>query len=166
MNNTEYTINYKLEVKDYYEFNKWYYIKILKLLLPVIIILYLINYIFEYKNLLNFNFSGTIIHTASFIIFISILFLGLIISIKIRSKMIFKQDKILNSQVKLLIADDYIDESTEKSNLKINWTDLKKIVVRNKYIYFMISNIRGIILPVRVIDDNKIIEFIKSKVNK
>lgn len=165
MENTNFTINYKLEKSDYYEFNKWYNKKYLKIVIIVFIVIFLFQNILEFKNLLNKDFSGLIINSIIFVLIFLAYFLFMKIYINIRSNKIFNQDKLLQCEIQLLINNEFIEEKTDLSNLKMQWNDINTIIFREKYIYIMITNIKGFIIPLKFIDNTELLDFLHSKIS-
>ena len=158
-----YSLKYTLSERDYFNLNKWYNKKNIILIVVIFLFFYILNIIIDYKNILAGNYKNLISNTlfAVVALLISISILKLII--KRRSKVIYKYDKILRSAIELKIDNEKITEITEKSNMELSWNDLHKIILIKNYIYFMISKNRCIILPLREIKDEKLMDFIKSK---
>jgi len=159
----DYSLKYTLSERDYLNLNKWYNKKNIILLIVIFLFFYILNIILDYKNITAGIYKNLISNTLFIIvlIFLSISILKLII--KRRSKVIYRHDKILKSAIELKINNEKITEKTEKSNMELSWEDLYKTIIRKNHIYFLISKNRCIILPVREIKDQKLMDLIKSK---
>ncbi len=157
-----YEIEFYLEKKDYYLFNKWQNQKIIKFCSLVFFCAYVFS---SYEFIKNLNIGIAIINLLFFILSFYILILFLNFLLKIRSNLIFKDDKILNLKTTIKLTNELIEEYTDDSYTKVRWVDLKKIVVRKNYIYLMMSAIKGIVIPLEKINNPDIVEFIKTKTN-
>jgi hypothetical protein len=164
--NKEFKLEYELTSNDYYKFNKWYNLNQTKKFYLIVAIIFLGLLVFNIINSIKYKSISNII---VFLLIVSFLIIYItIISpliIKIRSKKIFKEDKLLKSKIDLILNDKYINEKTKNSNLKLEWNDLHKIIFLENYIYLMIARNRSIIIPKKELKE-EILQFIKIKENK
>ncbi len=159
----DYSLKYTLQERDYYYLNKWYYKKIVIIIIAIFLFFYILNITMDYKNISAGNYKNFLSYSLFFPVlsFISISILNMII--KRRSKLVYKNNKQLRSAIELKINDDAITDLTDKANVESSWKDMHKIIKTGNYFYLMQSKTGCIILPVREIKDQKLMDLIKLK---
>ena len=161
MNN--FTLTFKLNSFEYYQFVHWANRKAFRVIIYILIFFYILINLIDHEKIISGNYKILFINIFPLLFGLTILLLLTKVHLRIKSKKTFRSDKILNSDIKLIITDDFIEETTELSNVKIDWKEIHEIVFRKKIILVMISPIRGFIIPKRCLGNDEIFEFLKTK---
>ena len=157
----KYTLKYKLSEEDYYLFSYWHY-KILFIYKAIrnYIILFLLIYLPNESDLVFSKKAGLIL-------FITFLVYMIYFSEKGTHKnianLVFKQDKSMQRERTIQFYETQMVVIDDNSNERYEWMDFYKVIKTKKYIYIMISLIKGIIIPLKVIENPELIEFINKK---
>lgn len=141
-------LTFELLFMDYLKFNRWYNRKYKFYYLLFVIIGFVITiFLFDSKS------KGVIIGNILLYFILYFVLLGtLYLYIYFKSKKIFRTDKDMNSERKIVISNQFISKTSKYEILNMEWKELYKLVKFRGDIYFMIADNKGIILPGRFID--------------
>jgi len=159
-----YQFKYTLSEKDYMEFNKYHLLNapsnkrgiiVLRLLLPLIFLVYLLFsfFLFEEHSSLLIEF---IIFAVISVIWFFIVKPLLIFNLKLRIKMIKKDGKLpYGKDVLVQFDEDSFIETIHEAESKANYKIIEKIAVGKNAAYIYINAMQAVIVPFSVFETNE-----------
>ena len=162
-----YQFKYTLNDNDYFEFNKYHLsnapvnkkgLIVLRIMIPVIYILFLLLSLIDVENFNEYVFIGQavvcIIVSLAWFFLVKPLYTFLL---KINIKLMKKYGKLpYGKDVLICFDEEFLIETTEKSESKIKYTSIERIVGANSAIYIYLNAVQAVIVPLSAFESEKI----------